>query len=310
MVPMKEEVFTNSRIGSPSSIAWLYLLAEFFIGVLLSTMLTFLGVIKSILPKPPRDLTGNVVLVTGASSPLGRCLATEFIRVGCTIVCVDHDLELVRKTACELADNYSDSAIQSLSPDHRKQDDSEFKARVFAYQCDLWDRKSIRKVAQKVKDEIGPLDILVTCAGESNQNILDTVSNTLMSHYWTVLAFLPMMYRQQKAHIVGVTPTASTDDAYLGTRAAIAGLMESLGHEFGSRCGNLNFMTVAPKADPRLMRQSEEKVAYDVVQAVRRDQCCLSASWWSTMLYRVSCAIHKIITIVTRWIYTHGCDDL
>lgn len=63
MVPMKEEVFTNSRMGSPSSIAWLYLLAEFFIGVLLSTTLFFLGIIKSLLPKPPRDLTGDIVLV-------------------------------------------------------------------------------------------------------------------------------------------------------------------------------------------------------------------------------------------------------
>ncbi|XP_074109866.1 retinol dehydrogenase 10 [Cotesia typhae] len=308
MVPMKEEVFTNSRMGSPSSIAWLYLLAEFFIGMLLSTTLFFFRIIKSLLPKPPRDLTGDIVLVTGATSPLGRCLATEFIRVGCTIVCVDHDLELVRTTACELEANYP--AIQSLSPEHRKQDVVEFKSRVFAYACDLWDRNSIRNVAQKVRDEIGPLDILVTCAGDSNQNILDTVNNTLMSHYWTVLAFLPLMYHQQKAHIVGVTPTVSTDDAYLGTRAAITGLMESLGHAFGSRCGNLNFMTVAPKADPRLIRQSEEKVAYDVVQAVRRDQCCLSATWCSATLYCVSCAIHKIITIVTRWIYTHGCDDL
>ncbi|CAG5101790.1 Similar to Sdr16c6: Short-chain dehydrogenase/reductase family 16C member 6 (Mus musculus) [Cotesia congregata] len=242
-------------------------------------------IIKSLLPKPPRDLTGDIVLITGATSPLGRCLATEFVRVGCTIVCVDHDLELVRTTACELEANYP--AIQSLSPEHRKQDVVEFKGRVFAYACDLWDRNSIRNVAQKVREEIGPLDILVTCAGDSNQNILDT-----------------------KAHIVGMTPTASTDDAYLGTRAAITGLMESLGHEFGSRCGNLNFMTVAPKADPRLIRQSEEKVAYDVVQAVRRDQCCLSATWCSATLYRVSCAIHKIITIVTRFIYTHGCDDL
>lgn len=39
----------------------------------------------------------------------------------------------------------------------------------------------------------------------------------------TVLAFLPSMIQQQRAYIIGVTPTVSIDDAFMGTRAAIAG---------------------------------------------------------------------------------------
>lgn len=121
--------------------------------------------------------------VTGATSSLGRCLAVEFARCGCTIVCVDNDLESVRKTAYELSGNYT--AIQSVGPDHRKHDVSEFKAiKAFAYQCNLQDRNSIRGIAKKIQTEIGKIDVLVTCAGNPGQDIFDTVSTTLMSHYW------------------------------------------------------------------------------------------------------------------------------
>ncbi|XP_034943710.1 retinol dehydrogenase 10-B-like [Chelonus insularis] len=308
MVPMSEGVNNaNLRLGSPSSTAWLYLLAEFFIGIFFSSILAILGIIKYILPKPPRDLRGNVALVTGATSSLGRCLAEEFIRVGCTLICVDNDLDSVKSMACELMENYS--AIQNVGPNHRKQDMSEFKVKVFAYQCDLWDRNAIREVAEKIKKDVRRIDILVTCAGNLQQDVFDIVSMTLMSHYWTLLTFLPSMIQQERAHIVGITPTTSTDDAYMGTKAAIAGLMESLSHEFSHCGGHLNFITVAPKADPRLIKQNEKQVALDVVRAVRRDQFYLSASWWSTMMYHINCTIHMTIITITRWINAQGCYE-
>ncbi|XP_015111042.1 retinol dehydrogenase 10 isoform X2 [Diachasma alloeum] len=247
--------------------------------------------------------------ITGVTSSLGKCLAEAFARVGCTIVCVDSDLESVRKTADELVSRYP--VIEGVGPTHRKQDATDVLGkRVWAHECDLGNRNAIREVAKRVRSEIGRVDALITCVGNPGLDIFDTVSTTLMSHYWTVVAFLPFMLHQERAHVVGITPTTSTEDAYRGTRAAIAGLMESLGQQFSGRSGQINFITVAPKADPRLLTHSEEQVANDVVQAVRRDQCCLLVSWWSTVLYRISCAIHGAITHITRWLYTQGCDDL
>ncbi|XP_011304013.1 short-chain dehydrogenase/reductase family 16C member 6 isoform X2 [Fopius arisanus] len=308
MVPLRDDVLVNARPRGPSSTVWIYLLAEFLLAAVFSASLSLLGIIKTILPKPPRDITGDIVLITGVTSSLGKCLAEAFAKVGCTIVCVDSDLESVRKTASELECQYP--VIEGVGPGHRKQDATDDRCkRVWAYECDLKNRNAIRQFAGRVKNEIGRVDALVTCVGNSGQDIFDTVSTTLMSHYWTLMAFIPFMLHQRRAHVVGVTPTTSTQDAYRGTRAAIAGLMESLGQEFSSRGGQINLITVAPKADPRLFSQSEEQVAEDVVQAVRRDQCCLSGSWWSTVLYRISCTIHRAITHITRWLYTQGCDD-
>lgn len=53
-----------------------------------------------------------------------------------------------------------------------------------AYECDLLDRNAIREIARKIEDEIGGIDVLVTCAGQPNQDIFDMASTTLMSHYW------------------------------------------------------------------------------------------------------------------------------
>ncbi|XP_063993565.1 short-chain dehydrogenase/reductase family 16C member 6-like [Diachasmimorpha longicaudata] len=308
MMPLRDAVLVNSRLRGPSSTTWLYLFAEFFLGAVFSAALALLGVVRTILPKPPRNLSGDVVLITGVTSPLGKCMAEAFARVGCTIVCVDSGLESVRKTADEVVSQYP--VIEGVGPAHRKQDATVVLGkRVWAYECDLGNRNEIREVAERVMSDIGRVDALITCIGHPGLDIFDTVSTTLMSYYWTVVAFLPFMLQQERAHVVGVTPTTSTEDAYRGTRAAIAGLMESLGQEFSGRSGQINFITVAPKADPRLLRHSEEQVANDVVEAVRRDQCCLSANWWSTILYRISCAIHGVITHITRWLYTQGCDE-
>lgn len=63
MLPIREEtIITNSRTVSSTNI-WLYLSIEFLVGAVISGFLTILNAVKSLLPKPPRDLTGDVVLV-------------------------------------------------------------------------------------------------------------------------------------------------------------------------------------------------------------------------------------------------------
>lgn len=57
-----ESVITNSRTGFSINFLF-YLSVEFLIGAVISSILTILDIIKSLLPKPPRDLSGDVVLV-------------------------------------------------------------------------------------------------------------------------------------------------------------------------------------------------------------------------------------------------------
>lgn len=57
-----QSVITNSRTGFSINFLF-YLSVEFLIGVVISCTLAILDAIKSLLPKPPRDLSGDVVLV-------------------------------------------------------------------------------------------------------------------------------------------------------------------------------------------------------------------------------------------------------
>lgn len=302
MIPLRDEhVIINTKIGTSSIPLWLYLSIEFIIGIAIAFLVLILDIIKLFLPKPPRDLNGDVVLVVGAASNLGVSLAEEFAKGGCSVICVDKDGKKVEEIVSGLESRYPQIKIEQLETRQRKLNESRGKPRMAAYECDLSNPNDIRVVAKKIKDEVGGIDVLVTCVGTAGQDVFDTASITLMSHYWTVLAFLPSMLHRERAHIVGVTPVVSTEDAYMGSRAAIASLMESLGHELSNYNNHFTFLAVAPTTENSSMSQGEQQVAKDIVEAVRRDQSSLNISWSSRFLYQTSCVIYNVITAITRW---------
>lgn len=59
----KKQTILNSSMV-PSTNLWFFLSVEFLIGTAISAILAVLNAIKLFLPKPPRDLTGDVVLVS------------------------------------------------------------------------------------------------------------------------------------------------------------------------------------------------------------------------------------------------------
>lgn len=115
---------------------------------------------------------------------MGRNLAQEFAKSGCQVVCIDQDLKSANEIASDLRLKYR--RVEKVSPEYRKEEyeDGRHKVTTFAYKCDLENVTEIRNVAKKVKDEVGWVNVLVTCNGNSSQDIFDTVSRTLMSHYW------------------------------------------------------------------------------------------------------------------------------
>ncbi|KYN45161.1 Short-chain dehydrogenase/reductase family 16C member 6 [Trachymyrmex septentrionalis] len=308
MLRVKDESVTTkaSRTGFSINVLF-YLSSEFIIGAVISSFLVILNVIKSLLPKPPRDLSGDVVLIAGVSSALGESLAEEFARGGCSVICMDNDFRSAKEITTRLKSRCN--KVKGIGPNHREKEQENVGPTMAAYECNLLDRNAIREIAKKVEDEVGGIDVLVTCAGQSYQDIFDTANTTLMSHYWTMLAFLPFMLQRDRAHIVGITPITSTQDVYLSSRAAIAGLMESLGQELSNHNSHLTFLAISPTtARSSSRRQEEQAIAKEVVEAIRRGQCSISINWCSKMMYQISCVIYSAITTVSQWLHTQGCD--
>ncbi|XP_011495788.1 PREDICTED: epidermal retinol dehydrogenase 2-like [Ceratosolen solmsi marchali] len=298
-----ESVISWSRSSNPSFLGWVYLNIEILLGLGLSGFLVFLGIVKSFLPKPPRDLTGNIVLVTGATTSLGRCLAEEFASSGCSVYLVDGPGSNVEELAEQLREKHR--GARRLEPAHRKEERRVSSSPALGYVCDLSDREKVRVLGKKLGRALGGLDVLVTCTpGPIETESFHVLSRALAFHYWTVLAFLPSMLHRERAHVIGITPTKCTMDASIGSRAAVAGLMDSLAQQFNGQNNTLTFMTVAPNAEPSLMKQSEQVIARKVVQAVQRNQSCLSINWSSKLLYFLSCRLYSGITTISRWFDT------
>jgi len=110
------------------------------------------------------------------------------------------------------------------------------------YVVDISDREQIYQRASQVTEEVGPVDILINNAGivcckpfwELHDRVIQNTYNiNIISHYWTVKAFLPHMMRNNRGHIVtvgsvtGMLGTYGCSD-YAATKYACIGFHESL----------------------------------------------------------------------------------
>lgn len=99
------------------------------------------------------------------------------------MVCVDEVNDSVQQIASDLQSRYTDLK-EDIETSQEKQDELRKNPKITAYRCNLLNHNGIHDIAKKVKNEIGGIDILVTCVGAAGQDIFDTASTTLMSHYW------------------------------------------------------------------------------------------------------------------------------
>ena len=133
------------------------------------------AVIQVFFPPPRKDITGEIVFLTGAGSGIGRLMALRFAKLGATVVCVDINQAANEETAKE---------IKSLG----------FKAH--GYTCDCSKREDIYRVAGLVKREVGDVTMLINNAGiVSGQKFMQTddwkiqksMEVNTMAHFWVSL---------------------------------------------------------------------------------------------------------------------------
>lgn len=48
-----------------------------------------MAICRIFIKDPPKDISGEIVLVTGAAQGLGRELALQYTALGCEVICVD-----------------------------------------------------------------------------------------------------------------------------------------------------------------------------------------------------------------------------
>lgn len=137
------------------------------------------------------------------------------------------------------------------------------KSSVYAYQCNVADRKEVFRVAEKVRKEVGDVTILVNNAGigivktllnHSDDEITRVIDVNLKSHYWTLKAFLPSMIEKNHGHIVALSSMVAFTDVthgtvYCPTKSAIKALMGAVSDElrtYSKGKSLIKFTTVYP----------------------------------------------------------------
>ncbi len=91
------------------------------------------------------DLTGQVAIVTGASTGLGVQMARALANQGANIVCLARRQNLVEENAAKLAE--------------------EFGVKAIGVACDITNTEMVESAVQKVLDTFGRIDILINNAG-------------------------------------------------------------------------------------------------------------------------------------------------
>ncbi|NXR64237.1 RDHE2 dehydrogenase, partial [Rhadina sibilatrix] len=233
-----------------------------------------------VVPRRKKNVSGEIVLITGAASGIGRLLAIKFASLGATVVLWDINQEGLNCAVRQARENGA--------------------GRVHSYICDCSKRQDVYRVADQVKKEVGDVSILINNAGivigkrflDSPDSLLQkTMEVNTMAHFWTYKAFLPAMVATNHGHLVSIASCAGLSGSsqvadYCASKFAAVGFAESIDLEMRAlRKTGINTTIVCPfvintgmfdgvksKWPHVLPVLDPEYVAERIISAVRQNQ--------------------------------------
>ncbi|NWR08133.1 RDHE2 dehydrogenase, partial [Paradoxornis webbianus] len=193
--------------------------------IVLFTYYSLESLVFLVVPVRKKNVSGEIVLITGAGSGIGRLLAIKFASLGATVVLWDINQEGLNCTVRMARENGA--------------------GRVHSYICDCSKRQDVYRVADQVKKEVGDVNILINNAGivigktflDSPDSLLEkTMEVNTVAHFWTYKAFLPAMIAANHGHLVSIASCAglcggSQATDYCASKFAAVGFAESVDME-------------------------------------------------------------------------------
>ncbi|HEY8318510.1 MAG TPA: SDR family NAD(P)-dependent oxidoreductase [Amnibacterium sp.] len=163
------------------------------------------------------DLSGKVVLVTGAARGIGAAIADAFRAEGCTVVRLDL-----------ASDGFPADPDVDLV-------------------CDVRDSEATRALAADVERRFGRIDVLVNNAGILAEGLLESMGDDAWDRSFDVnvggvfrmcKAVIPAMQRQRSGRIINAASFAAIvpsvgSGAYAASKAAVVQLTRVLASELG-----------------------------------------------------------------------------
>lgn len=188
-----------------------------------------------------RSLEGRVadkvVVVTGASSGIGKATAIKLAEAGAIVIM---------------------AARKPTKLDKAKQEIEEKGGRVYAYSVDIASMEDCDRFAQQVLADFGRVDILVNNAGRSIRRSINLsydrfhdFERTMQLNYFgslrLIMNFLPVMEKNRSGHIINISSIGTLTmparfSAYVASKSALDAFSRCAASEF-SDC-NVHFTTI------------------------------------------------------------------
>jgi len=169
-------------------------------------------------------LKNKIVLITGASSGIGRCIASDFSQFQLkTLILVARNQSKLDETASSINQNFE----------------------VLPISCDVSRKEDVKHMGKVIHDRYGYIDILINNAGVGlfgrvEKISIEEIERVSFTNYFGMIyftkVFLDSMIKRNTGHIINIASLAASFGipgmaAYCGSKFAMLGFSESLNLE-------------------------------------------------------------------------------
>jgi NAD(P)-dependent dehydrogenase (short-subunit alcohol dehydrogenase family) len=185
------------------------------------------------------DFTGKVVLVTGASSGIGRATAELFGRLGASVAITYNNNQAG-----------ADEVVAAISASRQ------VDGTAMAIQANFTSNSEIFRTIREVEEGLGPVDILVNNAGSLVERLRtlelteerwdEVVDLNAKSAFFAAQAVIPKMLEKGSGAIINVTSIAARNGGapgsihYSSAKAALLTMTKGLAKEFAAKGIQIN----------------------------------------------------------------------
>ena len=187
-----------------------------------------------------RSIEGQVALITGAASGMGRATAHLFSDEGARVAVVDRESESISRVVDEIRNAGGEAQ---------------------GFEADVGNAEAIKDLIRDVTQHYGGLDILINNAGISRPVRIDaedyeaswseTLDVNLTAHIRLLRESLPFLEQKGRGRVVNIASTEGVGaqpnvSAYTASKHGVVGLTRAMAVELGQRGVTFNCVCPGP----------------------------------------------------------------